>query len=455
MVEPLLFLLFVGGAIGLGGLVYSHRRVRALEKAAVSCGLQIASEGMPVEAWRERLMVRIEPAGDKGQAVRVTVFVPGPPDSIALRLRPESPFVQGGEIEVGDVSFDSTFFVEGPPPQVLALLDAETRRLLFRAGTESRLEMSSGSLKAYMADKKVSDLLPLLIEAAERLALPMEIPQRLAENARKDPAARARLHNLHLLIREFPGEPETVEALRAASTDPSPEVRLRAAKELRAEGHSLLLELAESLEDDVISAEAVATLEREGKLPFEILKRILLRAARGRRLKTARACLVAFGYRRAAEAAGLLVEVMEQEEGELAAVAAWALGTIGSPANEPALIQALKRDLAGLRVAAAEALGRVGSVTAVFPLKEAAEGSRFDLELRRATRQAIAEIQSRLPGASPGQLSLAGAEAGQLSLAADPAGQVSLSGAEEPALPAGSPTAAAAQHQVEHDGEED
>ena len=40
--------------------------------------------------------------------------------------------------------------------------------------------------------------------------------------------------------------------------------------------------------------------------------------------------------------------------------------------------------------------------------------------------QAIAEIQLRLPGATPGQLSLAGAEAGQLSLAQAEAGQLSI-----------------------------
>ena len=114
-------------------------------------------------------------------------------------------------------------------------------------------------------------------------------------------------------------------------------------------------------------------------------------------------------------------------EGELAADAAQALGETGSPAAEPSLIPALQREEDGLRVAAANALGRVGSAAAVLPLKEAAERSWLDRDLRRATRQAIAEIQSRLQGASPGQLSLAGAEAGQLSLAQADAGQLSLS----------------------------
>jgi len=97
---------------------------------------------------------------------------------------------------------------------------------------------------------------------------------------------------------------------------------------------------------------------------------------------------------------------------------------------EQPLIRALWRDAPGLRVAAAEALGRSASPAAVLPLKQAAE--RYsDAAFRRAARQAIAEIQGRLPGASPGQLSLAATEAGQLSLADAEAGQLSL--AEGPA----------------------
>ncbi|MES1211295.1 MAG: hypothetical protein ABUL63_03065, partial [Acidobacteriota bacterium] len=75
---------------------------------------------------------------------------------------------------------------------------------------------------------------------------------------------------------------------------------------------------------------------------------------------------------------------------------------------------------------------------AVLPLKEAAEGfgrSSRGPELRKAARQAVAEIQGRLQGASgatPGQLSLADAEAGQLSLAQADTGQLSLA-ADDPA----------------------
>ncbi len=132
----------------------------------------------------------------------------------------------------------------------------------------------------------------------------------------------------------------------------------------------------------------------------------------------------------AATAVDALAKVMEQE-GELAIAVAQALGETGSPAAEPLLILALQSERADLRMAAANALGRVGTASAVLPLKETARRSLFDFDLRRATRQAIEEIQTRLQGASPGQLSIAEAEAGRLSLATDQAGQLSISGAND------------------------
>ena len=152
---------------------------------------------------------------------------------------------------------------------------------------------------------------------------------------------------------------------------------------------------------------------------------MLANSLRWGRIKTARACLeVLAGWGEAA--VEVVARAMASEEGELAVAAAQALGMTESAAAEPALIEALKREWTDLRVPAANALGRVGSAAAILPLKEAAERST-DPEVRGAIRQAIAEIQYRLPGASPGQLSLAGTEAGQLSLAAEQGGQLSLS----------------------------
>ncbi|HXT51285.1 MAG TPA: hypothetical protein VN811_09610, partial [Thermoanaerobaculia bacterium] len=85
-----------------------------------------------------------------------------------------------------------------------------------------------------------------------------------------------------------------------------------------------------------------------------------------------------------------------------------------------------------VRLAAIEALGHMGSAHAVLPIEDAARAGA-DAETRSAARQAVAEIQSRLPGASTGQLSIADDEAGRLSLADDdPRGRVSL---PDPAAP--------------------
>ncbi|HVR97937.1 MAG TPA: hypothetical protein VMW27_15065 [Thermoanaerobaculia bacterium] len=135
--------------------------------------------------------------------------------------------------------------------------------------------------------------MPLLLELGRRFAECDDVAQRIAGNARQDPAAGVRLQNLLLLAREFPGEPATLEALRAACSDPSLQIRLRAAKELRAEGRDVLLEIAESSEEDAWSAQVVAALDQE--VPFERATAILANCLRRRRIETARACLEVLG----------------------------------------------------------------------------------------------------------------------------------------------------------------
>lgn len=422
--------------IGLGlvaslwdSLVYNRERLWRWRGAVAACRLNV-EEVSSTMTLRLRLMARAGPVqvwleyvgGGKGTQVRV--MVPGPPGFVGVRLRREIHKPSGArEIEIGDDSFDQTFFIEGPARLVTTLLDGEMRRLLAEADALGELEIGAGEIHAAVPDVKVPDLLPILLAIGRRLTENLDVASRLSENARQDTQVGVRLRNLLLLLREFPDKPITAETLRAACTDPAPQIRLRAALVLRDEGREVLAALADDLADDACSAQAVSTLGRQ--LPVERTKAILLRALRQRRLQTARTCLDALGRSRGA-ALGELAKVMAREKGELAVAAAQALGTTGEAAAEPALLQALERDLADLRLAAATALGHVGSAAAVQPLKEAAERWPRDKALLRATRQAIAEIQARIQGASPGQLSLAGAEAGQLSLAPAEAGQLSL-----------------------------
>jgi HEAT repeat protein len=418
-----------------------QERWQAFQDTVKLCGLRMVSISKPratrlkLEAEAGPVTLRVEDIRDKKReyGIQVVVSFPGPPGFAGVRIRPEKYRPAGvREIEIGDERFDSLFFIEGPARLLTVLLDAETRRMLASLSTEGRLLIVDNEFRLETWDFRFADALSLFLDLIRRFSEEMDVAERLAMNVRQDSVAGVRLRNLLTLVRDFPGEPRTVETLRAACSDASPQVRLRAAMALGAEGHAVLTELAESLDDDGTSAQAVAHLGRE--LPFEPTRALLAQALRRRRLQTARACLDALGQSGDPAAVDALAKVLAVEKGELAIAAALALGATGSPAAEPPLLDALRREKEDLRIAAANALGRAGSPAAVLPLKEVAEEGIA--ELRRAARQAIAEIQSRLQGASPGQLSLTGdeagqlsmadAEAGQLSFATDPSGQLSL-----------------------------
>ena len=279
--------------------------------------------------------VRISTLGET--RTQIVIDAPWPPELHQVSIRPEWA-AQPAEIEVGDRRFDDQFFVGGPAKLVLALLDAETRRLLFHATFHGRLDISRGKLRmVQIPDGLVPDALALLLDVGRRFSRPLDIPRRLAENAHQDPVPWVRLQNLRLLIRELPENPATAEALRKACSDPSPEVRLLVAKEMGAEGRGILWELLEGLQSDAVSAEVFSILEPE--LTLERTKAILGRALSRRHLRTAHACLEAIGRRGDPATVEMLAKALESEHGELAPTAAWALGATGSPAAEPPLIE--------------------------------------------------------------------------------------------------------------------
>lgn len=335
------------------------------------------------------------------------------------------------EIEIGDPAFDDTFFIGGTPTLVYAFLDLETRGVLLRMNEQGALEIGPAGVRLDIPEEEESRLLPqmpsLLLDIGRRLRDRGVTPERLARNVREDPQAGVRLGNLLCLIREFGEHTVVAGTLRGACEDRSPDVRLRAATALGTGGTETLLQMTEDLGlADVWQAAAVSALGR--RLPIEQAEALLERALLGQRFETARACVDALRLG-GPEAVEALAKALTVEKGVVAAAAARALGAVQVSSAEAPLIRALWRDAPGLRVAAAEALARSGSAVAVLPLKQAAE-RHPEAGFRRAARQAIAEIQARLPGASPGQLSLAATEAGQLSLADAESGRLSL--AESP-----------------------
>jgi HEAT repeat protein len=440
----------------LGGSLGQRPRALAWRAAARILGLTDLSEPMPssLAGWSGSRQVCFEYRGEE-ELQGTWLVVAG--DS-GITLRPETRESKAwkargnSEIQIGDPAFDDEFYIEGGRTEMLrAVLDVETRaalRKLFKSPLQLPrglgaltvvVRIVKGDLQVQLRDAeyfgrpaRLAEAVRALLKVAARLDQPPDLAARIAENTRREPEWRVRLENVSLLAERFPHHPATGETLEAARGDARPEVRLAAALALGEDGPATLLEIASLRSwDEPCVARTFAFLEKH--LSPENAEEILGHALRSRQLRTIRACLRSLAQAGGPRAIKALVKVLVVEGGELAAAAAEALGASGQPAAEAPLLEALARGRSvDVHVAAATALGQVGSAAAVLSLKDLGARGNATTSERRAARQAIAEIQSRLYGATPGQLSLAEGDAGALSLAGDdPAGRVSLAEGDE------------------------
>jgi HEAT repeat protein len=361
------------------------------------------------------------------------------------------------EFEIGDEHFDAAAYLQGAPTLIRAIFDAETRRATaaflggrVRVGTPGageqtlavRTSLSDSELRVEIRERlfmSLRSVLPAVVREAvglgQRLARPDDLAGRLADNTRREPVAAVRLANVQVLAREFATHPRTRETLLAALQDDSQAVRLEAAIALGPDGREALAGLAIRDETpDRIASRAILALGADFP-PAQALAR-LQHALQADRPAVARACIGIIGPIGSPEGTGALAGVLAGANAELAVAAAQALGagTGADAAAERALVEALGHESSAVRVAAADALGRIGTPLAVVPLRNCGGGRIFEGDVGRAARQAIAAIQARVTGASPGQLSLAAGEAGQISLVdEDVRGRVSIEEAAEPA----------------------
>jgi len=431
-VEPLFGLLAAAIAASVAYLVTSERRraqLRVWRLAATRSALEDAEaseggifEGAAVTGRSGDLRVRLEGYRkgkyEHGTKMVITGLGHGA-GGLSLRREGlgtaiEKRFIGEREIEIGDPSFDDEYYVQGQAPLALAILQPGTRRRLAsllrgrvavpgREPVEVDASLADGVLEVRVKEsgfsasrEHVPEILAEALEVARLLVAPKDVAGRIAANVGREDEAGARLQGVLMLAREFPRHPATREALLAAREDRSEEVRLRAGMALGDEGRETLVDLVTRVgTGDACAARAIAALGES--LPEGLAQATLRRALGGAgRPQTAQACLEA-------------------------------LGAPGRSAEEGLLLEALGSSEPPVRLAAARALGRAGTVAAVVPLREAAEQGG---ELRRAARQAIAEIQARLAGAEPGQLSLAAGEAGALSLADGGPGRLTLTDEE-------------------------
>ena len=330
--------------------------------------------------------------------------------------------LRGRALVTGDDSFDVGFVVSGAEGVVRALLDAETRSALRRLGT---FTLERGRLERDVPRKeeeRLAERLAQTLDVARRLRAPDPLLPRLARVVRDDYRPGVRLAVLRFLVATRARQ-EVREALRPLLKDDHEEVRLQAAIQMGEEGLVALRGLLRAA-DERCAARAIAHLCTALAVP-EILG-LLQADVADRRLHAAQASVEALGGRVGDTACRALDGVLSAAPAALAVAAARTLATATPPAPtaervlaERGLVHTDER----VRLAAADGLGRVGSVAAVLPLHEAA--ARHGGALRRAAGQAVAAIQSRLIGAAPGQLTVAAEAGGALSLA--PAGgEVSL-----------------------------
>ena len=422
-----------------GWFVQTFTRFGVLDtwRAALpSCGLrEIAGTRLPFPNLVAKadgvLVVFSTPSRDMDKGLTEVAFSVSGSASFSLELARETwqseREKRGGtkEVEVGEPAFDDTFYLRGDPGRVLAALDVSTRREIATFADAMSLVMSSREMVIFLdwaQEESLNEWLPRPFDLAKRLAIDTRVLERLAHNATGDPVSGVRLRNVIALRDRFADAPEARAALRAASHDAVPEVRLHAAEALGAEGAPVLEQLAEA--PDVPDACSASAVRLSPMLATSRLLALLAAAVPLGRTETAIACIDSLATAALPEVRTALSAVLATESGRLSICAARALGAVVSPTAERALVGALESGDLDTRLAACESLGRIGSVDSVLPLRESASlhgGRKF----HAAIRQAIAEIQSRRLGAEHGQLSIAAPASGALSLT-DEAGRLSL-----------------------------
>ncbi|MBP7243411.1 hypothetical protein [Amaricoccus sp.] len=418
--------------------------------AAASLGLVVTQRE---RLWRHRVVAECDrlratfsaSQGDQEHATWTHIVVARrdrPAHAIWIELSSLAQLAAGrppaADVTTGDHGFDRAATLLGPATHLLATLDAATRARLIFLARNGPVTVVSGEVQVTVDEGQLETArrrhLESVIAVSDRLFGELDLEVELARNAREDPHPGARERNLAELARTFRGAPRTQEVLRAALADASPAVRIRAACELGEEGREFLQRVTE---DDAAGDEIVAAAIRALGAHFgaDRVERMLKPALRARRGATAAACIERLGAGDVADAVATLSRILRVERGPLAIAAAGALGRLAGSSADPAaegpLVEALATEDREVALAVVEALERVATVAAIAPLSAAAERNRRVPGLLQAVRRAIAAIQSRVPGAAHGQLSLAPALGGSISLAPEQSGQLSL--ADDPA----------------------
>ncbi len=346
--------------------------------------------------------------------------------------------IVGNDIETGDAAFDEELLVRGPEAKMRAVLTSEARRQVRSVVTGWGARVEGGDITATLRGtnhdaRTIRALVSSLVDAARALEEPEDVPGALARNAAADTSPVARLHCLRLLASEWPDLTRTREAIVAALEDPDPRVALAAARGAGERGWAVAHRIAlDRRAPEELRIEALHL--RDDAAPAELVAATAKALLDDPRAQVAAAAVRVSGRRRLRGVAPLIDRLAERLDDELRLAVAEALGKLGLSTSEDALLELLGSEEPRVKTAAALGLGRCGSVRAVEPLLLAAKtvGLLGPGDLKQAVEDSVKRIQARLSGASAGQLSLAAVESGgELSIAEEP-GALSLA---DPKIP--------------------
>jgi len=293
----------------------------------------------------------------------------------------------GSDIVTGDSRFDSAVRVRGSEATAVALLDADTREVVSQA-VARRWEFGSGTWTYKIGGSGGAEIREQIIIGLDLARLFREdqskVAQRLAERVTSDPSAAVRKRALELLLANYAKAPETPEALRKASGDPS---------------DALVLIAARSLSDIDLLGRLAAGDTTQPTLRIEALEAMVARDP----LHAATRRIVASW-----------VDPTSPPPKLFALVGLRALATVPHPNAEAVLLHTLAIDDDDLQLESIVALGSVGTIDAV-PALIPHRDKLLAFRLKGAAKDTILAIQARATGADAGALALA-EEGGGLAL---------------------------------------
>lgn len=372
-------------------------------------------------------------------------------------------------VATGDRLFDRRWVLEGDRLSILAALSRQDRMMIGRSGY---LSVSNGWLymlveglntETEALEAQISHASSLALRLAERL-MPEVTGERLLESlsaemngqvrlkltegivAQHEGASavdgmldfwnrefevekrtQVRMRVLRLMVENLPDRQGTAALLEKGLLDPSPDVRLFAARHAGAAGLEVMKRVAQTRfasEDTRIDALFLLG-QRTDETTF---REALLVAAKEAAPRVRRYALQRLLDEPGPQLSEDLLRVAKGSDREAAEELASSLAQAPGSVSEPALLQLLSSRSTRVKRAAALSLGQVGSVDAVPKLLELALPIIFDGSLRDVARASIDQIQRRIQNGATGGLSLieSGEQAGALSAPETEAGALSF-----------------------------